>query len=61
MAIMNLLLGLSSLGLARAATVTYAVPTSAPTTAAALDPAPVGISYVCQRERASSEVLLTRP
>lgn len=32
--------------LAKAATVTYTVPSSAPTGAAALDLAPVGVSYV---------------
>lgn len=43
---MTALLALALSGSALAATATYAIPTTAPTGAAALDPAPVGISYV---------------
>ena len=34
-----------------AATVSYTIPSTAPTTAAALDPAPLGISYVLDSDK----------
>ena len=40
----NLVVALGMLAIARADTVTYTVPAAAPTSAATLDPAPVGVS-----------------